>query len=166
MEFKLITEKSISLIPNVTKVKGYLKSGEVVIFENHMQLLGLIFNNKVEIETSDDGSGRKNGNYCFALQDGVFIVSNVVLKNGLKKTFIYAYAKASCDINTEDSYAEILVRYREKQELLTCELKKSERTNVNKSILNPMKNSRILKLKEDVAFLQSSLKFAEAHDKS
>jgi hypothetical protein len=152
MEFKLITAESTHTIFNVTKVKGYLKNGVVDILENHEYLMGLIHNNLVEIESSEELLTQKNRKDFFTLQNGIFIVARADSQNGIKKreTTICVYAK--------DSYKNILSQYEQKKQLLTLEL---GRENQNSSILNLMVKSSILRLKEEVEFLRSASIFAK-----
>jgi len=156
MLFLLSTPEYNKIRSNISKVRVHLRNGIAEIYEQHQDLMGKVENNLIEIESSFENKIEKN---FFILQDAVFIVSTQGLdpKNHHKGTSIYVYAKNVREINSFVKVEEILKEYEVKKDFFEKELQNLENSQNTSTAIN----SKILLLKNDIAFSQKILKFAK-----
>ena len=111
MFFLLSAGDYSNLQDNITKVKVHLTNGIAEILESHTDLLGIIDNDIVEVETFFENRLEKS---LFVLEQGVFVVSNKGIGEDRKKnqTVVYVYAKRAekitANLNIENFYKFIL----------------------------------------------------------
>jgi hypothetical protein len=167
MFFVISAPEYNKLQSNTTKVRVHLSSGIAEIFDKHIDLMGLVSNNLVEIETNFENKLEKA---LFVLQDAVFVVSNKGLdaeeeaKN--KGTTVYIYAKDAREITPTISLDEISKQYLAKTAELDAENLKLAAANPSDKLISPQgvvlkekekkkpTSARSLSLKGDVAFLE------------
>jgi hypothetical protein len=164
MFFFLSSAQYITSQANTTKVKVHLRNGVAEILNNHQDLLGLVENNLVEIESNFENKVEK---FSFIVQDAVFLVSNKGLDIDKKEMSVYVYAKNAYELNSSLPVNDISKTYEKKkgnlevleQKLLIeqakqKDLKETERKKTKEEI---KLSSDILVLKSDVAFLKQTL---------
>lgn len=153
MKFVLLTPEYTYKITNPIRIKGYLKNGIVEVFDKHQYLMGLVENNLVEVESN---LVNKIENF-FVLQNGVFIVSNVVsdIAGAKPETVVYVYAKAFFEVGHNAIENDLLKKYEQKNGELKIELEKLNKNDTTS--LDLVLNSRTLILQEDVDFLRNVL---------
>jgi hypothetical protein len=161
MYFLLSTPNFTKVQLNTTKVKVHLRNGIAVILDQHLDLLGRVENDMVEIETNFENKLEK---FLYILQDGVFIVSTKGLdkKSEIKGTHVYVYARRVREVNQgltiEDSakqYAERNAFFEKEIEILKAKIEQKSKEDLKSSksqIL--LLNSKALLLKEEVEFLR------------
>ena len=161
MYFLLSTPDFTKIELNTTKVKVHLRNGIAVILDQHLDLLGRVENDMVEIETNFENKLEK---FLYILQDGVFIVSTKGLdkKSEIKGTHVYVYGRRVREVNQgltiEDSakaYAERNTFFENDIEILKVKIEQKaiEDSKVSRSQVLLL-NSKALLLKEEVEFLR------------
>jgi len=168
MFFFLSSAQYITNQENTTKIKVHLRNGVAEILNNHQDLLGLVENNLVEIESNFENKVEK---FSFIVQDAVFLVSNKGLDPKQKGMAVYVYAKNAYELNSSLPVNDISKMYEKKKETLDIleqkllvekakqkDIKENERKKTKEEI---KLSSDILVLKSDVAFLKQTLTFAK-----
>jgi len=135
MLFFLATSEYNNIQSNTTKVKVHLTNGIAEILDQHQDLMGLIENNILEIETNFESKLEK---FLFILQDGVFVVSNKGLEIkdtniNFKGTGVYVYARNVRQITSTTSVEEINKQY--DQKIIELEKEKQKNSSLTKILL-------------------------------
>jgi hypothetical protein len=141
---------------NTTKVKVHLQNGVAEIFDNHQDLMGLVSNNIVEIESNFENKFEKN---TYIVQDAVFVVSTKGLGEddnfNYTGTRVYVYAKNVRELTRDISTDELTKEYdslSSRLEILEEELKQP-----NLGPLEKILKGRVLLLKSDLGFYAKTL---------
>jgi hypothetical protein len=141
---------------NTNKVRVHLRTGIVEILNNHLDLLGKIDNDLVEIESNFENKLEKN---LYILQSGVFIVSNKGLDPESPNhgtTTLYIYAKNIRELNSSLSIDELSKQYETKKAELDREIKRLTDLNLLDS-KNIVLNTQLSLLKDDTEFLARTI---------
>lgn len=95
---------------NTTKVNVHLRGGIAQVLDQHQDLMGLVEDDIVEVETFFENRVEK---LSFAVQNGVFIISNKGLgaDREKNKTAVYVYAKRVQELNAKLSVEATLKEY-------------------------------------------------------
>jgi hypothetical protein len=167
MRFFLSSAQYITSQANTTKIKVHLKNGIAEILENHQDLMGLVENNLVEIESNFENKIEK---FVFIVQEAVFLVSTKGIDSKNKGMSVYVYAKNAYELNSSLPVEEISKLYEQKkllletqvQKLLIENAKETKETKDGKLSKEAQKlSSEILVLKSDIEFFKQTLLFAK-----
>jgi hypothetical protein len=167
MRFFLSSAQYITSQANTTKIKVHLKNGIAEILENHQDLMGLVENNLVEIESNFENKIEK---FVFIVQEAVFLVSTKGIDSKNKGMSVYVYAKNAYELNSSLPFEEISKIYEQKkllletqvQKLLIENAKETKETKDGKLSKEAQKlSSEILVLKSDIEFFKQTLLFAK-----
>jgi hypothetical protein len=167
MRFFLSSAQYITSQANTTKIKVHLKNGIAEILENHQDLMGLVENNLVEIESNFENKIEK---FVFIVQEAVFLVSTKGIDSKNKGMSVYVYAKNAYELNSSLPFEEISKLYEQKkllletqvQKLLIENAKETKETKDGKLSKEAQKlSSEILVLKSDIEFFKQTLLFAK-----
>jgi hypothetical protein len=166
MLFLVNTPKFNKIQLNTTKVKVHLRNGIAEILDQHSDLMGLVENNLLEIETYFENKLEK---FLYILQDGVFVVATKGLNPKslepekaveIKGTGVYIYARRACEVNSNTSIEELTKEYEQQNAKLQKQIAKLEslQTEKEKKEGKPVfLTSRSLLLKGDVEFLRRTI---------
>jgi hypothetical protein len=160
MRFLLSTPTYNNEQSNTTKVRAYLQTGIADIFTQHNDLMGLISNNILEVETNFENKSEK---FIFILQQAVFVVS----KKGLppedekekrkEETTIYVYANDVREVNSSLSIDDLTKEYDAKESELLNELQ-IPKVEGESDAIKRARTERLRKLKADKLYLEEVLR--------
>ena len=145
------TSEGTKIISNVIKVKVCLKNGAAEIYDSHIDLMGTIENNLVEIYHRLDG---KDVKAVFMIGNGVIVVSNKGLdsKEEEKGTFVAVLGDKSREITESVTAASIASEIERSKASIT-----NETALYNAMIGQPVAvsiNSKIYLLQQELSFLE------------
>lgn len=147
MLFFLSTPEFNNTQSNTQNVKVHLRNGIAQIFDQHQDLMGLVDNNIVEVETASEKT-------MFVVQDAVFVVSTKGLdqKAEVTGTSVYIYARRAKEIKSTVSLDELAKLTEQKNsevdaltKVVNEETDPSGRTRLT---------SKLALIKDEVAFLK------------
>jgi len=150
MFFFLVTSDYNTQELNTNKAKFSSTTGNLEILDKHQDLMGLITNNVVEIETTVENKNEKS---LFFLQTGIFVISTKGLEKNKKGTSIYVYASKAKKISPTTSVEEVNKELEEKRLELEIEKKKT-----GKQLASPAKLSR---LENEIIFCEKVVGFVK-----
>lgn len=159
MDFILLTPEQNYKISNPARIKAHLKNGVVEILDGHQFLMGLIENNLIVVESTDEIKKEQ----FFVVQDAIFIVSNRGFGNEAAKlpTTIYVYAKTFLEIKKGASRDTFTSYYENKKAEFEQELAHTVKDNNRAPELGLVLNSKALLLKEELEFFRNVVLISE-----
>lgn len=154
MRFFLSSPEFSISFDNLTKVTVNLRSGKAEILENHQELLGIISNNLLEIETSKENKIEK---YSYILQEGMLTVLPKD-KQEPNETLVTVFAKNVCSLQSS-VLDDLIKKYEEKNEEIKKEKTKfltSEDPTIQQVI-----QTKLLLLEQELEFAKQCVNFAK-----
>jgi len=150
MLFFLVTSDYNTQELNTIRAKFSSTTGNLEILEQHQDLMGLITNDAVEIETNSENKTEKS---LFFLQMGIFVISTKGLEKNKKGTSIYVYASKAKKITPTTSVEEVTKELENKRLELESEKKKT-----GKLVASPTKLNR---LEKEILFCEKVVAFVK-----
>jgi hypothetical protein len=159
---------------NISKVRVHLRTGIAEVYTGHSDLIGLIDGNCIEFHTNFENKTSKE---IFAVQEGVFIVSNKGLdvKMEPKDTCVYTYARRVIQIGKNIPMDALQVEYEtiktkfEAQPVFVPKPKDPNRDpkvpktaeQIAADTLEFLRQTRYMRIRDDVAFLREAVMLAK-----
>jgi F0F1-type ATP synthase epsilon subunit len=139
---------------NTTKIIVNLRNGSAEILNNHDDLMGVLFNDIVKIETTFENKVEK---LSFLVQDALVVVSTKGIHKDAQSTSIYIYSEEARQLTPKMSLTEVSKEIEEATQKLEVEmaLKQSGTLTSNFSIFSV--NFRIRRLEGTIKFLKKLL---------
>jgi len=166
MLFVLTSSDSQIVQSNTKKVRVHLRTGVAEIYDQHLELMGLIDKNIIDIEANVENKIEKSS---FLLQEGVFVVSNkgseIDSYKDYQGTRVYIYAKRFYEISPTIPLENLEVLMKEcTQKQVEADDLSARLPTIDNNVIKTIVRSRIQRLKEDVAYLEYYLELL-AYDK-